>query len=175
MSTSNHVLLSGVSPFLRAEKGGWRAVLPMGQCFSVGQVCTAITAAVVTGTTSLVCMGASLGWNPDSPWAASIVARLLVPKLTSSRLSQKFQYNAAPHHNQILFSRWGWQLYVLQELFCTKAENKRRDGRNGTEKLHEWWIASSQPRRDWLVEGRFSHLRRDYWWECQQDRNVVKS
>lgn len=44
------------------------------------------------------------GWKPDSPWAVSTVARLLVPKLTSSRLGQKFQYNAAPHLKQILFS-----------------------------------------------------------------------
>ena len=37
------------------------------QCFSVGQDYTAITAATVTGTTSLLCMGASLGCKPDSP------------------------------------------------------------------------------------------------------------
>lgn len=58
-----------------------------------------------------------------------------VPKLTCSPVGRQFQRNAAPHRNRILFPRRGRWLYVLQELFCAKAENWRSDGRNGTETL----------------------------------------
>lgn len=114
------------------------------QCFSVGQVYTAITAAAVMGTTSLLCTGASLGCKPDSPWAVSTVARLLVPQLTSSQLSQKFQYNAAPHLKQILFSIMA--LCVI--LFCQST------------KQNEWWWEWDR-KAVWVVE---CILTAKEWW-----------